>query len=122
MDSGPNARSIQLALPRFTLIGATTRAGLLSSPLRSRFGITNRLDYYDADLLYRIIQRSAKILDIEIDNNGGKEIAQRSRNSTNSKTVCLRCCRDFAEADESLKHHKRKITFVLHKFSASAGS
>ena len=120
VDSGPNARSIQLALPRFTLIGATTRAGLLSSPLRSRFGITNRLDYYDADLLYRIIQRSAKILDIEIDNNGGKEIAQRSRGTPRIANRLLRRCRDFAEADESLKHHKRKITFEVAQHSLQA--
>jgi len=62
IDSGPNARSIQISLPRYTLIGATTRAGLLTSPLRARFGIANRLDYYTADILERILERSARIL------------------------------------------------------------
>src|SRR5260221_46805 len=76
IDSGPNARSVQLALPRFTLVGATTRAGLLSSPLRSRFGVTNRLDYYEAPDLERIIKRSAKILNAEADTPGTAEIAR----------------------------------------------
>ena len=118
VDSGPNARSIQLSLPKFTLIGATTRAGLLSSPLRSRFGITNRLDYYDADLLFTIVQRSAKILNVEIDSNGGKEIAQRSRGTPRIANRLLRRCRDFAEADESLNQHKGKITKEVAQHSS----
>lgn len=120
VDSGPNARSIQLSIPKFTLIGANTRAGLLSSPLRSRFGITNRLDYYDAELLFAIVQRSAKILNIEIDSAGGKEIAQRSRGTPRIANRLLRRCRDFAEADVSLKHHKRKITREVAQHSLSA--
>src|SRR5436190_1640760 len=79
IDSGPNARSIQLSLNPFTLIGATTRAGLLSAPLRSRFGITNRLDYYRADTLKRILERSARLLQVEIDDEGAIELAKRSR-------------------------------------------
>src|SRR5258706_181276 len=79
IDSGPNARSVQLALPRFTLVGATTRAGLLSSPLRSRFGVTNRLDYYNAADLQDIINRSAMILSVGVDGEGGAEISLRSR-------------------------------------------
>src|SRR5436305_12533776 len=79
IDSGPAARSIQIELKPFTLVGATTRAGLLSAPLRSRFGITNRLDYYKAPALKAIIERSAKLLDIAIDNEGAHELARRSR-------------------------------------------
>ncbi|HCN05672.1 MAG TPA: Holliday junction branch migration DNA helicase RuvB, partial [Bacteroidetes bacterium] len=74
IDSGPAARSVQLALPRFTLIGATTRQGLLTAPLRTRFGISNRLDYYDAADLERVILRSAALLQAEIDRDGAREI------------------------------------------------
>src|SRR5256714_15304642 len=73
IDQGPNARSVRLNLPRFTLIGATTRAGMISSPLRSRFGMTSRLDYYTAEELQEIIQRSAGLIGIEIDENGALE-------------------------------------------------
>lgn len=104
IDSGPSARSIQLSLPRFTLIGATTRAGLLTAPLRARFGITNRLDYYDHETLHRIIQRSARILDVDVDDEGAREIARRSRRTPRIANRLLRRCRDFAQAEPKLAH------------------
>ena len=110
IDSGPSARSIQLALPRFTLIGATTRAGLLTAPLRARFGINNRLDYYNSDILFEIIVRSAHILRIEIDKEGAVEIAKRSRGTPRIANRLLKRCRDFAEADATLSRHKGIIT------------
>src|ERR1043166_7578625 len=79
IDTGPNARSVQLDIPNFTLVGATTRAGLLSAPLRSRFGMANRLDYYPAIDLEKVIDRSARILYVKIESNGCAEIARRSR-------------------------------------------
>jgi len=110
IDSGPNARSVQLELPRFTLAGATTRAGLLSSPLRSRFGVTNRLDYYFAEDLEKIIRRSASILDVRIDPQGTGEIARRSRGTPRIANRLLKRCRDFAQADASLAKHNGTIT------------
>ena len=97
IDSGPSARSIQLSLPRFTLIGATTRQGLLTAPLRSRFGITNRLDYYDAEQLTRVVTRSAGLLGASIDAEGASEIARRSRGTPRIANRLLRRTRDFAE-------------------------
>jgi Holliday junction DNA helicase RuvB len=97
IDQGANARSVRLELPRFTLIGATTRSGLLSSPLRSRFGITNRLDYYDADDLKSIILRSARILDVEIDDDGAMEVAGRARGTPRIANNLLRRVRDYAQ-------------------------
>jgi Holliday junction DNA helicase RuvB len=98
IDSGPSARSIQLALPKFTLVGATTRAGLLTSPLRGRFGINFRLDYYSPfPELYNIIMRSASILGIEVEKEGANEIARRSRGTPRIANRLLRRTRDFAE-------------------------
>ncbi len=98
IDSGPNARSVQIELKPFTLIGATTRSGLLTAPLRARFGITNRLDYYDTEQLKRIVLRSARILDIAIDVEGGAdEIARRSRGTPRIANRLLRRARDFAQ-------------------------
>ena len=97
IDSGPSARSIQLALPRFTLIGATTRQGLLTAPLRSRFGVVNRLDYYDPADLERVITRSAGILGAPIDPAGATELARRSRGTPRIANRLLRRTRDFAE-------------------------
>jgi Holliday junction DNA helicase RuvB len=105
IDSGPNARSIQLSLPRYTLIGATTRAGLLTAPLRARFGVTNRLDYYTSDTLAVIIRRSARILNVQVDDDGIQEIARRSRGTPRIANRLLRRCRDFAQADPALAHH-----------------
>lgn len=97
LDSGPNARSVQITLNPFTLIGATTRAGLLTSPLRARFGINARLEYYDANLLTRIVNRSASILNSPIDENAAIEIARRSRGTPRIANNLLRRTRDFAQ-------------------------
>lgn len=97
IDSGPNARSIQITINPFTLIGATTRMGLLTSPLRARFGITCHLDYYDVATLKRILHRSAEILSIPITEDGAYEIARRSRGTPRIANALLRRIRDFAQ-------------------------
>jgi len=97
LDSGPSARSIQLSLNPFTLIGATTRAGLLTSPLRARFGINARLQYYDADLLSKIVARSCKLLETPIHDDAAMEIARRSRGTPRIANNLLRRTRDFAQ-------------------------
>jgi Holliday junction DNA helicase RuvB len=97
LDSGPNARSVQISLNPFTLIGATTRSGLLTSPLRARFGINSRLEYYDAKLLTDIVERSASILQTPIDAVAAYEIARRSRGTPRIANMLLRRTRDFAE-------------------------
>ena len=97
IDQGANARSIRLELPRFTLVGATTRAGLISAPLRSRFGIASRLDYYAADELDRIVRRSAALLDVGVDSDGSLEIARRSRGTPRIANNLLRRVRDYAQ-------------------------
>ncbi|MBC6400042.1 MAG: Holliday junction branch migration DNA helicase RuvB [Ekhidna sp.] len=97
LDSGPNARSVQIALNPFTLIGATTRSGLLTSPLRARFGINARLEYYDAKLLTRIVGRSADLLNSIIDQEAAYEIARRSRGTPRIANNLLRRTRDFAQ-------------------------
>jgi holliday junction DNA helicase RuvB len=97
LDSGPNARSIQIGLNPFTLIGATTRAGLLTSPLRARFGINARLEYYNAELLTAIIKRSCKILGTPIEDVAAFEIARRSRGTPRIANNLLRRTRDFAQ-------------------------
>ncbi len=97
LDSGPNARSVQISLNPFTLIGATTRAGLLTSPLRARFGINSRLEYYDAELLTQIVHRSAYILKTPINEEGAYEIARRSRGTPRIANNLLRRTRDFAQ-------------------------
>ncbi|MGD1005834.1 MAG: Holliday junction branch migration DNA helicase RuvB [Ignavibacteriaceae bacterium] len=97
IDSGPNARSIQISLPKYTLIGATTRAGMLTSPLRDRFGIKFRLDYYDSEILKKIVKRSSQILDINIDEDAAYEIAKRSRGTPRIANRLLRRTRDFAD-------------------------
>jgi len=97
IGEGPAARSIKLDLPRFTLVGATTRAGLLTSPLRDRFGIVQRLEFYSTEDLTAIVQRSAGILGVEIDAGGAKEIARRSRGTPRIANRLLRRVRDYAE-------------------------
>ncbi|HUJ10471.1 MAG TPA: Holliday junction branch migration DNA helicase RuvB [Verrucomicrobiae bacterium] len=97
VDQGPNARSYRLNLPRFTLIGATTRSGLLTSPLRSRFGLTERLDYYSAEELATIVSRSARILNVDIDADGATEIAGRSRGTPRIANNLLKRVRDYAQ-------------------------
>ncbi len=99
IDSGPSARMVQISLPKYTLVGATTRAGMLTSPLRDRFGIRFRLDYYTADNLKIIVQRSAKILDIKTDEDAGYEIAKRARGTPRIANRLLKRTRDFADFD-----------------------
>jgi Holliday junction DNA helicase RuvB len=96
LDRGPSARSLKLNLERFTLVGATTRSGLLSSPLRARFGVTLRLDYYGPDDLAHIVRRSARILGVTIDDDAALEIARRSRGTPRVANRLLRRVRDFA--------------------------
>ncbi|MBI9020388.1 MAG: Holliday junction branch migration DNA helicase RuvB [Verrucomicrobia bacterium] len=97
IDQGPNARSVRLNIEPFTLIGATTRSGLLSAPMRSRFGLLNRLDYYDAATLQTIITRSARILNVDIEPDGALEIARRSRGTPRIANNLLRRARDYAQ-------------------------
>ena len=96
IDQGPNARSVRLNLARFTLIGATTRAGMISSPLRSRFGMNCRLDYYQSEELQKIVQRTAKLLGVTIDEEGSLEVARRSRGTPRIANNLLRWVRDYA--------------------------
>ncbi len=97
LDTGPNARSVQITINPFTLVGATTRSGLLTAPLRARFGITCRLEYYDSKLLSGIVKRSASILKTQIDTSAANEIARRSRGTPRIANALLRRTRDFAQ-------------------------
>jgi holliday junction DNA helicase RuvB len=97
IDSGPNARTVQIKLNPFTLVGATTRSGLLTAPLRARFGITSRLNYYDSKVLTGIVQRSSEILGVEIADEAAYEIARRSRGTPRIANALLRRVRDFAQ-------------------------
>lgn len=115
IDKGPNARSIQLNLNPFTLIGATTRAGLLTSPLRARFGIKALLEYYDFDVLTKIIIRSSRILGIEIVQSAAEEIAKRSRGTPRISNSLLRRVRDFAQVKGN-----GKIDLEITKYSLNA--
>jgi Holliday junction DNA helicase RuvB len=139
IDQGPNARSVRLNLPKFTLIGATTRSGMISAPLRSRFGMPLRLDYYTAEELQSIVQRSAGLISVEIDAAGALEIAARSRGTPRVANNLLRWTRDFAQvragnrvsrdvADAALtmrdidrdgldETDKRILEALVHKFS-----
>jgi Holliday junction DNA helicase RuvB len=99
VGQGPSARTVRIELPRFTLIGATTRAGLLTPPLRARFGIVHRLDFYDQGAIEVIIRRSADILGIGIDENGAREIARRSRGTPRVANRLLKRVRDFVQVD-----------------------
>lgn len=139
IDQGPNARSVRLNLPKFTLIGATTRSGMISAPLRSRFGLTNRLDYYQIEELQKIVSRSARLINIEIDEPGALEIARRSRGTPRVANNLLRWTRDYAQvradnkinadvADAALKMleidgqgldemDKRILETIIHKFN-----
>ena len=139
IDQGPSARSVRLNLPRFTLVGATTRIGLLTAPFRSRFGMINRLDYYVAKDLQQIIHRSARILNVETDDGGAMEIAGRCRGTPRIANNLLRWVRDYAQvkadgaivqdlADKALamldidrygldEMDKSLLETILHKFS-----
>ena len=139
IDQGPNARSVRLNIQPFTLIGATTRSGLLTAPLRSRFGLTNRMDYYNADDLQQIIERSARILNVDTDEEGAREIGRRARGTPRIANNLLRWVRDYAQvkgdgtincplADRALsmldidadgldEMDKRILETLLHKFN-----
>ena len=97
IDQGPNARSVRLSIPRFTLIGATTRAGLLTAPLRSRFTLQTRLEYYDVPTLMGIVRRSCALLKVEVDDDGAREIARRSRGTPRIANNLINFCRDYAQ-------------------------
>ncbi len=115
IGKGPSAKSIRLDLPKFTLIGATTRAGLLSPPLRDRFGVLARLELYTQDELKRIVKRSAKILDVEIDDEGAGEIASRSRGTPRISNRLLKRVRDFAQVMYDGKITKEVAAVSLKK-------
>ncbi|MCT4624051.1 MAG: Holliday junction branch migration DNA helicase RuvB, partial [Schleiferiaceae bacterium] len=115
IDSGPSARSVQINLNPFTLVGATTRSGLLTSPLRARFGINSRLEYYSTELLSTIIERSADILDVPIEENASIEIARRSRGTPRIANALLRRVRDFAQVKGS-----GTIDLEISKFGLNA--
>ena len=139
IGEGPSARSVKLDLPPFTLIGATTRAGMLTNPLRDRFGIVARLEFYDQKELSKIVQRSANLLEVEIDSKGAFEIAKRSRGTPRIVNRLLRRVRDYADvkangkinelvADEALKMldvdmvgldlmDRRLLEAIIEKFS-----
>ena len=113
IDKGPAARSIQIDLSPFTLVGATTRSGLLTAPLRARFGINLHLEYYDADTLQRIIERSASILKVPIDAEAAAEIASRSRGTPRLANALLRRVRDFAQVKGTGRIDMRIASFAL---------
>ncbi len=113
IDSGPNARSIQLSIQPFTLVGATTRMGLLTAPMRARFGINSHLDYYDVATLEHIIKRSSGILKIEISEEGAHVIASRSRGTPRIANALLRRVRDFAQIKGSGKIDKQISNYAL---------
>src|SRR5229473_7868402 len=108
IDQGPNARSVRLNLPRFTLIGATTRSGLLTAPLLTRFPIRERLDYYQAEDLHTIVLRSARLLGVEIEDQGAREIARRSRGTPRISNNLLRRVRDYDQV-----RHQGRITATV---------
>ena len=114
IETGPNARTVQIDLNPFTLIGATTRSGLLTSPLRARFGINSRLEYYNADILGQIIERSAKILEVEIHSDATVEIARRSRGTPRICNSLLRRVRDFAQIKGNGKIDLEIAQFALN--------
>lgn len=136
IDKGPNARSVKINIPPFTLIGATTRSGLLTAPMRARFGIVERLNYYEVEDLSEIVQRSSQILNIEVDDSGAHEIARRSRGTPRITNRLLRRVRDYSQvkadgritadvADQALRMlevdregldtmDKRILEYILH--------
>ena len=117
IESGPNARSVQIKINPFTLIGATTRSGLLTAPLRARFGINSRLEYYKIDLLSKIVNRSSSILDVSIANDAAIEIAGRSRGTPRIANALLRRVRDFAQIKGNGSIDKKITQFSLTALS-----
>jgi Holliday junction DNA helicase RuvB len=120
IDKGPNARTLKLNLNPFTLVGATTRAGLLTSPLRARFGVVLRLDYYLPEDLYHIINRSAKIMNVEIDEEGAIEISRRSRGTPRVANRLLRRVRDFAQVTAENRIDKSVAEDALSRLEVDA--
>ncbi len=114
IDQGPNARSVRLNLPRFTLIGATTRAGMISAPLRSRFGLVNRLDYYPADDLKQVVLRSARLLELPIEDDAAFEIARRSRGTPRIANIAALGARLRARALAAAGHVRRRGCRAVH--------
>lgn len=109
IGKGPSARNVRLDLPKFTIIGATTRVGLLSSPLRDRFGIIHRLEFYDDESLYKIISRAAQVLSVAIDDDASRELAKRSRGTPRIANRLLKRVRDFTQVKHSNGKINRKI-------------
>ncbi len=120
IDSGPNARSIQIDLNRFTLVGATTRKGMLTAPLRARFGIDMRLDYYEVELLHNIALRTAGILNFGITDEGAFEIARRSRGTPRIVNKLLRRTRDFAQVENLTEINKKIADKALNALDVDA--
>ena len=120
LDSGPSARSVQIKLNPFTLVGATTRSGLLTSPLRARFGINARLNYYTSDVLTKILKRSAVILQVEMEHEAAFEIARRSRGTPRIANALLRRVRDFAQIKGSGKIDLEIALFSLKALNVDA--
>ena len=120
IDSGPNARSVQIELSKFTLIGATTRSGLLTAPLRARFGINSRLEYYDSKILTDIVERSAGILDVPINYEAAYEIASRSRGTPRIANALLRRVRDFAQVKGNGSIDKKITKIALEALNVDA--
>lgn len=121
IDSGPNARSIQITLEPFTLVGATTRMGLLTAPMRARFGINCHLDYYDIPTLTKIIERSAGILKVPITSDGALEIARRSRGTPRIANALLRRTRDFAQVKGNGTIDLRIAKYALEALNVDEG-
>ena len=113
IGKGPSARSVRLDLPKFTLIGATTRAGMLSAPLRDRFGVVNRMEFYTPEELADIVEHSAEILDVEIDEEGAMELARRSRGTPRLANRLLKRVRDFAQIKYDGRIDKKVTDFAL---------
>ena len=113
IGKGPTARSIRMDLPKFTLVGATTRAGMLSAPLRDRFGVVNRMEFYTTDELYKIITNSAKVLGVEIEKDGAVELARRSRGTPRLANRMLKRVRDFAQIKYDGRITKEVADFAL---------
>lgn len=120
IDSGPSARSVQIALEPFTLVGATTRSGLLTAPLRARFGITCRLQYYSTDILSQIVIRSAGILNVQIEKDAAMEIARRSRGTPRIANALLRRTRDFAQVKGSGEIDLKIAQFALNALNVDS--
>ena len=117
LETGPNARSVQIGLNPFTLIGATTRSGMLTKPMLARFGIQCRLEYYNIELLSTIIQRSARVLGVPIDEDAAIEVARRSRGTPRIANALLRRVRDFAEIKGNGKIELEITEFALNSLN-----